>query len=125
MRLFRQFRHDFLEIARDVADGDVLLRELVLQALELRGEALGQRPDGFVLRLFDQLSLARDDLFDRVKEFGLALRTQGEPATHPRAELRRGAGFVPSGVSQVGDRAGIMLAVGHDRLHYANLDAIT
>ena len=64
VRLLGQVGDDLLEVAGDVADGDVLLGQLVLQPLHLRGEPLRQRADGLVLRFLEQLALPADDVLD-------------------------------------------------------------
>ena len=68
VRLLGQVGDDVLEVAGDVADGDVLLGQLLLQPLELGGEALGQRADGLVLGVLEQLALAGDDTVDGVEQ---------------------------------------------------------
>ena len=102
MRLFGQVGDHVLEIARDVADGDVLLRELPLELFELGGEALGQRPDGVVLRRLDQLPLVRDHLVDGLEQLALALRTERKPPPDPGAQFCRGA----RGATRVGGLVG-------------------
>ena len=102
MRLLGQVGDDFLEVAGDVADGDVLLRQLTLQLLQLGREPFGQRANRVVLRLFDQLPLVRHDLLDGAKQLGFPLTAQPEAAPHPRSELRRRpwlAGLIASDAS--------------------------
>ena len=70
VRLLGQVGDDLLEVAGDVADGDLLFGKLPLQALHLDGEPLGKGPNCLVLRLFDQLALPGDHRFDRLQELG-------------------------------------------------------
>ena len=91
MGLVGQIGDDFLEVARDVADRDVLFGELPLEALHLGREALRQRADRVVLRLLDELPLPRHDLFDPPQQFRRALGLEVEPRLDPIAEIRGAA----------------------------------
>ena len=72
MGFFGEIGDDFLEVAGDVADGDVLLADLPLQPIHLAGEAFGERANRVVLRFLEELPLASDDLLDFLKELRLA-----------------------------------------------------
>ena len=91
MRLLGQARDDLLEVARDVADGDVLLGQLPLKARELLREPFRQRAHGFVLGLLDQLPLAGQQTFDGMDQACLLFLTQRELVPDPVAEIRRRA----------------------------------
>ena len=85
--LLGEVRDDVLEEARDGADGDVLLGELQLQPLHLGGESLGERANRVVLRLFEELALASDDLLDFLKELRLQIRIERDLFMNPVPEL--------------------------------------
>ena len=92
MRLLGQVGDDVLEVARDVADGDVLFGQLPLEPLHLGGEALGQRPDGLVLRVLDQLALAGDDAVDGLEQVPGPAFIRTKVFRHPLAEVGRALG---------------------------------
>src|SRR5690606_24027580 len=70
MRLLGEVRDDVFEVAGDVADGDVLFRELLLKPLHLGGESLRQSADRVLLRVFEQLTLALDDAVNGREQLG-------------------------------------------------------
>ena len=87
VRLLGQIGDDFLEIARNVADGDVLLRQLVLQPLHLRGEPLRQGPDRLVLRFLDELPLAGNDVLHHREERRGVLVVERQVVADPLAQI--------------------------------------
>jgi hypothetical protein len=87
MRLLGQLGDDIFEIARDVADGDVLLGQLPLQPLHLGGEAFRQRLNCVVFRLLDELPLTGEHFFDDVKQLRLPLQVQVQPLPDPFAKI--------------------------------------
>ena len=72
MRLVGQVGDDLLEVARDVADGDVLLAQLRLQTGHFGGKALGERLNRVLLRLLDHLPLPGEYLLDDLEQLGLS-----------------------------------------------------
>jgi len=98
VRLVGQLGDHFLEVARDVRDGDVLLGELPLQPLHLGGEPFRHRADGVVLRFFDELALGRDHFVDALQEFrgdrGIEVQAFDDPFAQAgrRGQLRVVAG---------------------------------
>jgi hypothetical protein len=89
MGLLGEVGDDVLEVAGDVADGDVLFRQLVVELLQLGRESFRERANSVVLRLFDQLPLIRHHLLDGLKKLELPRTAQAEPPPDPRSELRR------------------------------------
>ena len=87
MRLFGQLGDDFLEVARDVADGCILFRQLRLKPLHFVGEALRQGLDRVPLRFLDELPLPRQYLLDRLEQFQLDRHVQVEMLTNPGAKF--------------------------------------
>ena len=109
VRLLGQVGDHFLEIAGDVADRDVLLGQLVLQPLHLRGKPLGQGPDGLVLGLLDQLALPGDDVLDHREERRRRVSRRGRGARGPTAAGRQWFG----GLRRYRRRVGYGLGHGH------------
>ena len=103
---------DFLEVARDVADGDVLLADLPLQSIHLAGEAFGERADGVVLRFLDQLPLPADDLFDCLQQLRLAApASRSSVVLDPVAQVgRRTRTFPRRGSSPPSSRGSLAMA---------------
>ena len=80
---------DVLEVARDVADGDVLLGQLRLQARHLVGKALGQRANRLVLGLLDELALSGRGPFDGVEQLDVPAEGRGSRLADPFCGDRR------------------------------------
>ena len=87
MRLLGQPGDDLLEVARDVADRDVLLGELALQPRHLLGEALRQRANRLVLGFLEELALAGEHAFDGAEQLRLVLLLEGQGSPHPLSEI--------------------------------------
>jgi hypothetical protein len=94
VRLLGQLRDDILEVARYVADGDVLVDDFLLQALHLAREAFGECPDGLVFRLLDKLSLAREQAVDHLEQLPLLHAVEPKMGLDPGAQLSRCARFL-------------------------------
>jgi hypothetical protein len=77
----------FFEVARDVADGRLLLGQLRLQPFELRGESFRQRLDRVALRLLDELALAGEHFFHRLEQVEFPLDVETELLSHPVAQI--------------------------------------
>jgi hypothetical protein len=87
VRFLGQVGDHFLEIAGNVADGHILLRQLVLEPLHLRGEPLRQGPDRLVLRLFDQLALAGNNVLQHREERGGRLLVERQVVADPLSQV--------------------------------------
>ena len=109
---FGQPGDDFFEVTCDVADGDVLFGQLPLEPRHLFGEPFGHRADGFVLRLLDQLTLARDHRFDGTEELSFLLFVERQPLPHPCPQVRRTPGR--------GCRRGRFTVVGWEKLGHSH-----
>ena len=108
VRLLGELGDDLLEVARDVADGHVLVGQLPLNARHLLGEPFRQRPDRLVLRLFVQLPLARDQALDGVEQLRLPLLVEPEVLPHPRAQIGRRPGGLGTGLN-IPDRVDVVV----------------
>ena len=94
VRLLGQAGDDLFEVAGDVADGDVLLGQLALQPRHLFREPFRHRADGFVLRLFEQLTLIADHGLDRFGRAAPPARSSSDSRSpHPLAQIGRVRGI--------------------------------
>ena len=109
VRLLGEVGDDLLEVARDVADGDVFFRQLVLKALHFRGKSLRQRLDRFVLGFLDELTLARNYVIDHGEERRGTLVAESQVLPDPLAQIGRGTGESLS-VSRLGRRWAMAMA---------------
>ena len=87
MRLVGQVRDDVLEVAGDVADGDVLLGELRLEAAQFGREPFGERLNRVSLGFLDHLALTGDHLLDRFEQLHFGQQIYLEILPDPVAKI--------------------------------------